>query len=355
MPGSTIYIPSRKDSTPAPGHATVNGSGGPLLETRDLVKVYKGSVRANDGISLEVREGEIFGLLGPNGAGKTTLVNQIIGLARPTSGSIVIAGVDVVSDPSFARQACSLQAQTQVPIAGLTARQAIELAGRIRGGGRVDTRIRTDRLIEALDIGEWAGKLGMTFSGGVRRLVAFAMAAVEPGRLVILDEPTNDVDPVRRRLLWQQVQGLAFNGSAVLLVTHNVLEAERAVDRLAVVDKGRVVATGTPAALKSAAGSHMRLDLALEPGREFSDVPSFLADPVRGGNRMLAHVRVKDISQAVAWAQDMKEQHEIEEFTLSPTTLEDVYVRIVGEEADADDGGAPDSETEGVEAHAFVA
>jgi ABC-2 type transport system ATP-binding protein len=353
MPASTIAMPSRRDqvgtATPAGGREDA-----PLLEAHDLVKIYKGGVRANDGISLDIQEGEIFGLLGPNGAGKTTLVNQIIGLVRPTSGRILIAGVDVVASPSFARRSCSLQAQTQVPIEGLTARQAIELAGRIRGGGRVETKARTDRLIDALDIGPWAGKLGMTFSGGVRRLVAFAMAAVVPGRLVILDEPTNDVDPLRRRLLWQQVQGLAFNGSAVLLVTHNVLEAERAVDRLAVIDKGRVAAAGTAASLKAAAGDHMRLDLSLEPGCEPSDIPSFLEDPVRGGNRLLAQVRTSDIHHAVAWAQGLREEGRIEEFALSPTTLEDVYVRIVGEHVDAPPVDADDG-AEGVGTHAIVA
>ena len=104
-----------------------------LLEITDLVKVFNKNIRANDGISLNIEKGEVFGLLGPNGAGKTTMVNQIIGLLMPTSGSISINGIDVVSKPDYARQTCSFQAQTQVPIAGLTAVQAIELVGLIRG------------------------------------------------------------------------------------------------------------------------------------------------------------------------------------------------------------------------------
>ena len=186
-----------------------------LLEIDNVTKVYRGRVLANDGISLSVRTGEVFGLLGPNGAGKTTLVNQIIGLALPTSGAIRISGVDVVANPGYARQTCSFQAQTQVPIAGLTALQAIELVGRIRGGGGKPVHRRALELIDRLEIGEWADSMGATFSGGVRRLVAFCMAVVVPGRIVILDEPTNDVDPLRRRLLWREVQGVAEMGFEV--------------------------------------------------------------------------------------------------------------------------------------------
>ena len=209
-----------------------------LLEINQLCKVYRGGVRANDNVSLTVREGEVFGLLGPNGAGKTTLVNQIIGITAPTSGSISIAETDVVTNPGYARQACSFQAQTQVPIAGLTAMQAIELVGRVRGGSVDQVRQRAIELIDRLEIGEWKNKMGVAFSGGMRRLVAFCMATVIPGCIVILDEPTNDVDPLRRRLLWHEVHSLAERGSAVLLVTHNVLEAERVVDRLAIIDQG---------------------------------------------------------------------------------------------------------------------
>ena len=172
-----------------------------LLEIENLVKEYNKGFHANDGISLSVEQGEVFGLLGPNGAGKTTLVNQIIGLIVPTSGEIRISGVNVITKPEYARQICSYQSQTQVPISGLTAFHAIELVGLIRGGKKDKVHKRTKELIENLDIGEWSNKVGANLSEGVRRIVAFCMAAVEPGKIVILDEPTNDIDPVRRRPL----------------------------------------------------------------------------------------------------------------------------------------------------------
>jgi ABC-2 type transport system ATP-binding protein len=300
-----------------------------LLEIKDVCKIYKGKVKANDNISLSVAEGEVFGLLGPNGAGKTTLVNQVIGLTVPTSGSITLNGVDVVANPGYARESCSFQAQVQAPISGLSTIQAIELVGRIRGGKAADVRKRAMELIEKLELGEWQKTMGLTISGGVRRLVAFCMAAVTPGKIVILDEPTNDIDPLRRRLLWQEVQALAKQGSAVLLVTHNVLEAERVVDRLAIIDKGRVIGTGTPADLKESEGDSMRLELTLEPGAARPETPPFFTQPVTTGRRIVGNIEKENIPGAIEWAQSLKSSGAIEEFSLGPTTLEDIYIRLV--------------------------
>ena len=301
-----------------------------LLEIDHISKEYVKGVRVNDDISLSLQPGEIFGLLGPNGAGKTTLVSQIIGLAKPNSGTIRIAGVDVIANPGYARQACSFQAQTQVPIAGLTATQAIELVGRVRGGTAAHVRQRTQELIDLLEIREWADKTGETYSGGMRRLVAFCMAVVVPGRIVIFDEPTNDVDPLRRRLLWRQVRTLLEMGSTVLLVTHNVLEAERAVDRLAIVDQGKVVGTGTPASLKELDVESMRLELILEPRVEAPVPPEFLLYNFITGRRLVARVAEGNVAPAMEWARALKEKGIVEEFSIGPTTLEDVYVRMVG-------------------------
>jgi len=301
-----------------------------LLEIESLVKQYKNGPRANDGISLAIEQGEVFGLLGPNGAGKTTLINQIIGLKAPTSGSIKIDGTDVVANPDYARKNCSFQAQTQVPIAGLTAMQAIELVGRIRGGEKALVKKRAIQLIESLEIGEWIDKIGANLSGGVRRIVAFCMAVVVPGRIVILDEPTNDIDPIRRRMLWREVNSLAETGSAVLLVTHNVLEAERAVGRLAIIDEGRIVGTGTAAELRDQDRNEMRLELVLEPGAQTLDYPDYISHPVTSNRRMIARVQEKNIAMAIDWAQSLKEKGIAEEFFLGPTTLEDTYIRMVG-------------------------
>jgi ABC-2 type transport system ATP-binding protein len=299
-----------------------------LLEIDRVTKVYKRGVKANDDVSLDVDAGEVFGLLGPNGAGKTTLVSQVLGLLRPTSGTIRIDAVDVVDRPHVAREWCSYQPQSSVPIEGLSPVEAIELAGRIRGAGRKDVVARARRLLSELDLDEWSDKT-LKLSGGVGRLVAFCMAAVVPGRVVILDEPTNDIDPLRRKLLWRLVRRLADEGSAVLLVTHNVLEAERCVDRLAIVDGGRVVGSGTPASLKSDLGTPLRVELVLETNAASPGMPSFLRDPVVTGRRMIGEIEAGRVEEAIRWAMGMRTDGIVEEFSVGPATLEDVYVRHV--------------------------
>ena len=301
-----------------------------LLEVEGIHKRYgRRGAPANDGVNLTVEAGQVYGLLGHNGAGKTTLVNQIVGLLRPDRGSIRIDGRDVIADPSFARRHCSIQPQSQVPIDGLTPRQAIETLGRLRGGDDTVVRARAARLIEALGLGEWRDTDGARLSGGVKRLVSFCMAAVEPGKLVILDEPTNDVDPVRRRLLWAQVRSLAGEGAAVLLVTHNVIEAERSVDRLAILDHGRVLAEGTPAELKAGVAEELRLELVLDPDTGAIEMPQFTGPHTLIGNRIVATVPAGLVAEAATWARDLRRTGRIEEFSLSPATLEDAYVALV--------------------------
>ena len=309
-----------------------------LLEVRELTKRYRSGVLANDGLTLDVQAGEVFGLLGPNGAGKTTLVAQVLGLLRPTSGTILLDGSDVVRSPQVARTSCSYQPQGAAPLDGMTPVEAIELTGRLRGGDRQAVRRRTRELLSALELDPWRDRV-VQLSGGVARLVSFCMAAVHPVRLAVLDEPTNDVDPLRRKLLWEQVRRLADDGAGVLLVTHNVAEAERCVDRLAIVDRGKVQASGTPAALKAQLGGTLRLELTVDAGEPVPELPGWLTDPVLTGRRIVAQATLRDVGPAVTWARAAQEAGDIAEFQLSPASLEDVYVRSVA--AAEEDGHAP--------------
>jgi ABC-2 type transport system ATP-binding protein len=309
----------------------------PVLAIQGLTKTYRGGVRANDGVTLSAEAGQVYGVLGHNGAGKTTILNQIVGLLKPDAGSITIHGHDVIADPGYARRVCSVEAQSQVPINGMTPLQAIRLVGRLRGGSADEVRSRTAALIDALDIGEWARTDGARLSGGVKRLVSFCMAAVVPGRVVILDEPTNDVDPVRRRQLWAQVRALADGGAAVLLVTHNVIEAERSVDRLGILDHGRMIVEGTPAQLKESVSHDLRLELVSEPGMEAPAMAPFLRHVARNGSRIVGTVPAAMAGEAAAWAEQLRRDGQMEEFSLAPATLEDVYVDIV-DRAEAERG-----------------
>ncbi|WP_028709050.1 ABC transporter ATP-binding protein [Propionicicella superfundia] len=308
-----------------------------VLQVTGLRKGFRsrgGAVQANGGIDLTVTAGQVVGLLGHNGAGKSTLVNQVVGLLRPDAGEILLAGVDAIARPEQARRLASVQAQANVPITGLTPRVAVELVGRIRGGRRPEVASRAAALLGALDLEEWIDTPSEKVSGGVARLTAFAMAAVVPGRLVVLDEPTNDVDPVRRRLLWGQIRALADAGAAVLLVTHNVREAEQVVDRLAILDHGVVLASGTPGALTHGLGDTLALEVETAPGARLG-WPAGLVVAQRTRTRSVATVPAERAGEAIAWAARERAERSIEAFSLTQRSLEDVYVELVDHEESA--------------------
>lgn len=323
------------------GHAPSAAYAGDWSFRVDAVTKRFGDLLANDAISLRIEPGEVYGLLGPNGAGKSTLVRQTIGLLKPTAGGIRIGPFDLVGDPDAARQLCSYLPQVQMPIDSFRVREAIELAGRIRGGSKQEVKARTADLIGALDIGEWTNTLGKNLSGGVRRLVGFCMATVCPGRVVVLDEPTNDVDPLRRRLLWEQVRELGNQGCMVLLVTHNVLEAEKSVDRLAMMNHGRVVAEGTPASLKIPDRAQLRLQLSLVPGAENPPLPAWAELVARVGNNLVTRLCEADAALGIHWAASLVECGIAEEYALGATTLEDAYIRLISAGV-ADPSAAPE-------------
>jgi ABC-2 type transport system ATP-binding protein len=178
---------------------------------------------------------------------------------------------------------------------------------------------------------EWADQPGEQLSGGIRRLTSFCMAAVQPGSLVLLDEPTNDVDPLRRRLLWTELRRLANEGRAVIVVTHSLSEAERGVDRVVVLDKGRVIAAGTPVELRRSLPGDMRLELTLPPRAIVPVPPAWSETPVTTGNRMTINVPVNHTQEAVSWVVELRAAGVIDEFVFGPVTLEDVYLQLTAD------------------------
>ena len=296
-----------------------------------VTKSYDGGgTYANQDISIDVHPGEVYGLLGPNGAGKSTFVKQMIGLLKPDSGSMTLGEHDLVEAPDTARQLCSYLPQAPMPIDSFKLHEAIRLTGEIRGGAKDAVARRCDELIDAVQIGEWRGTLGAKLSGGVRRLAGFVMVTVVPGRIVILDEPTNDVDPLRRRLLWDQIRLLGEMGAAVFLVTHNVMEAEKAVDRLAVIADGKVLAEGTPSSLKTADRGCLRLQLMLVPGVPDPELPPMLRHNSMVGHKLVSTIDEVDAADGIAWAQRLMSEGVAEEYALGAITLEDAYIRLTG-------------------------
>jgi len=302
-----------------------------ILDVKGVTKVFRGKRKsetmANDNLTFAINEGEIFGLLGQNGAGKTTLVNQILGLLTPDKGEIHILGESVTDSPERARSICSVQPQSQVPLGFLTPKQAVTLMGKMRAGKKFNPK-RVEELFEALDMGKWANVEGEKLSGGARRLTTFCMAVIAPGELVILDEPTNDVDPVRRRYLWDVIRDLTKDGNSVILVTHNVLEAEKAVDRVAIMDKGKILTQGDPAEVKSAVGDRMRMELSLEKEFNHIEIPGWAHSPHQHGSRLIFSLDQPNVSSAIDWAKDQGDKGFVIDYSLSPTTIEDAYIEL---------------------------
>lgn len=325
---------------------------GPVLTVHGVTRRFGPRVTANDDVTLQVAAGEVLGVLGHNGAGKTTLVSQIIGLLKPDVGAITVNGVDAVAKPGAARRQVSVQPQSHAPLDGLTPMLAIELVGRLRGLSRRDAAASAATLVDELDIGQWAGQRALPdgggLSGGVRRLTSFAMALAAPVPLIILDEPTNDVDASRRRLLWQAVRRRADQGSALLVVTHNVTEAERVMDQLVVLHHGRVIARGTPAGLRGAGDDDLRLEVELPAATQgqysamvsADGVPEWVqlspgapraSRGVHAGRRLLLTIPRDQAPNAVTWAQRLRADDFITSYALGPTTLEDAYVALTAD------------------------
>ncbi len=219
------------------------------LVTRDLSKRF-GDVQAVDGVSLEVREGEIYGLLGPNGAGKTTTISLVCGLLRPDGGRVTISGSDFWSDPQAARRIMGVVPQDLAIYEELSGRENLEFWGRIAGLGRSEARARAGELLEALSLVDRANDPIKKYSGGMKRRVNLGCALMHRPRLLLLDEPTVGIDPHARANILDFIRALVAGGVAILYTTHYLEEAETLCDRIGIIDHGRLLAEGTLAELQ---------------------------------------------------------------------------------------------------------
>ncbi|BAJ27900.1 ABC transporter ATP-binding protein [Kitasatospora setae] len=301
-----------------------------------LVKTYRTGgteVRANDGIDLAVGRGEVFGLLGPNGAGKSTLVRQLTGLLRPDAGRIDLLGHDIVRHPERAARLLGYLGQESTALDELTVALAAETTGRLRGLGRAAARAETADVITELGLEALAHRPLAKLSGGQRRLACLAAVLIGDRPLLVLDEPTTGMDPVARRAVWTAVdRRRAERGTTVLLVTHNVIEAETVLDRVAVIDAGKVIACDTPGGLKALVDGHVRLDLVWRTDAPLT-VPAVadLAERAeRTGRRWTLRTTPEEARELVAAVTTGPAFAALDDFTLATPTLEDAYLRLGG-------------------------
>src|SRR3954471_14354024 len=232
------------------------------VEARGLVKAF-GAQRAVDAVDLTVHRGEVFGVLGPNGAGKTTVLKSPPPLLPIDAGEASILGVDVRRSPHVIRQLLGVTGQYASVDELLTATENLILFARLQGLGRGESRRTAERLLEQFDLTEAASKPIKNFSGGMRRRLDLAASLITRPPLIFLDEPTTGLDPRTRGQMWDTIRGLVASGCTVLLTTQYLDEADQLAGRIAVIDRGRKVAEGTPDELKTSVGNlTLRLQIA---------------------------------------------------------------------------------------------
>jgi ABC-2 type transport system ATP-binding protein len=311
------------------------------IEAHQLVKTYatrghKPGIRALDGLDISVPRGIIYGLLGPNGAGKTTTVKILTSLARPDEGTARVEGIDVLARPGQVRQVIGVVAQRSGADPTATGRENLMLQGRLYGLRGRAAGARADELLAHFGLAEAAGRVVKTYSGGMQRRLDVALGLIHRPAALFLDEPTTGLDPEARTAMWQEIARLAAHeGLTVLLTTHYLEEADRLASRLAIVDRGRVVTSGTPDGLKGALRGDV-VHVELPSGTDASGVRSVLAglpqvrEVVIAGRDVSARSDDGAAAVPVVLAALQRAGIDAASVAVARPSLDDVYLRHTG-------------------------
>jgi ABC-2 type transport system ATP-binding protein len=316
------------------------------IEVQALVKTYPNNVRALDGLTFAVPAGTVFGLLGPNGAGKSTTVKVLNTLSRPDSGIARVAGLDVVQQPDAVRRSVGCVAQKSGVDINATGRENLTLQGQFYGLRGAALKARVSHLLERFGLAAAADREARGYSGGMKRKLDVAMGLIHTPRVLFLDEPTTGLDPEARADLWTEISRLSGDGITVLLTTHYLEEADQLAHKLAIVDRGRVVAEGTPDSLKGElSGEAIQVDLAhaVEESRvraALAGIPALREIAIEGAT---VRARAEKGGTAVPGMITSLEAAgaRVASVRVTRPSLEDVYLRHTGRTfSQADQGGA---------------
>jgi ABC-2 type transport system ATP-binding protein len=320
------------------------------IEAEGLVRTFKGGIRAVDGIDLTVEPGEIYGFLGPNGAGKSTTVHMLTTLLPPTSGTARVAGYDIVKEGPKVRSAIGAALQEAALDGLLTGREHIRLQTALHGIPRSERPARADELLRRVGLTQAADRKVNGYSGGMKRRLDLALALAHRPSILFLDEPTTGLDPQSRTALWQEVARLAKDdGVTVFLTTQYLEEADVLADRVGIIDHGKIVAEGTPSALKAEIGSPT-VEAIPSDGADPSAIARILerfGEPTGGSPKGVA-VRLERGAQELAEVVRALDSAglDVEHLQLHAPSLNDVFLAKTGRSLE---GAAEEAEQEGQE------
>lgn len=294
-----------------------------VYDIQNLVKFYPGQTQpANKNITLQIYEGEIFGILGDNGAGKSTLIRQMVNLLSIDSGAIALFGHNITKAPHLVQMNVGYMPQESGALNNLTVGEALFFTAHLRGMSRNDARKECDALLDLWQIQELRHKPSSRLSGGQRRLLRLAVAMAGSPPVLILDEPTNDLDPQRRKLVWDNLRRInQEQGTTIILITHDAIEAEKAIQRVGILRSGELVAVGRPSELKQQVDRMLRLELFFSPDKPPTLPPGLTFIPLQTG-----HWRVLLEWNQVTLTLNSLNFDMVDDFRLYSATLEDLYL-----------------------------
>lgn len=312
---------------------------GDIISVKDLVVVYPDGTRAVDGLSFDVKEGEFFGFLGPNGAGKSTTIKALTTLLRKTSGQVTVAGHDLDVSPKEIRKAIGVVSQETVVDVDLTGRENIRLQGRLQQMHGDVLRNRVEELLRTVQLEDVAGKEAGRYSGGMKKRLDLASSLVHRPRMLFLDEPTTGLDPQSRTAIWEYLEKLnREEGVTMFLTTQYLEEADRLCGRIAIVDKGRIIAEGSPAKLKEAIGGDtitLSFEAEADPlsrakAKEILGAVQDVTNVIDSNGNVVAYT--KNANQVVIDVVTALGRNNIRpsSLSISSPTLDDVFLRETG-------------------------